>query len=50
MLSMLDVLVDGEYVDEKRNIRLRFRGSENQRLLNVPESLRQGKPVLWNEK
>ena len=50
MLSMLDVLVDGEYVDEKRNIRLRFRGSENQRLLNVPESLRQRKPVLWNEK
>ena len=32
MLSMLDVLVDGEFVEAKRNISLRFRGSENQRL------------------
>ncbi|MBR5372554.1 MAG: anaerobic ribonucleoside-triphosphate reductase activating protein [Oscillospiraceae bacterium] len=47
MLSMLDVLVDGEYVDELRNIRLKFRGSENQRILNVPESLAKGEPVLW---
>ena len=46
MLSLLDVLVDGEYVDALRNIRLKFRGSENQRLLDVPESLRAGKPVL----
>ena len=49
MLSMLDVLVDGEYVDELRNIRLKFRGSENQRILNVPESLAKGEPVLWKQ-
>lgn len=45
MLSLLDVLVDGEYVDEKRNLRLKFRGSENQRLLDVPESLKAGQAM-----
>ncbi|MBR6106822.1 MAG: anaerobic ribonucleoside-triphosphate reductase activating protein [Oscillospiraceae bacterium] len=49
MLSMLDVLVDGEYADELRNLRLRFRGSENQRLLNVPKSLKNGAPVEWRD-
>ena len=47
MLSMIDVLVDGEYVEEKRNISLRFRGSENQRLLDVSASLAAGHAVLW---
>lgn len=46
MLSLLDVLVDGEYIDEQRNLMLRFRGSENQRILDVQESLRQGCAVL----
>lgn len=48
MLSMLDVLVDGEFVEEKRNISLRFRGSENQRLIDVPRSLAAGHIVLWD--
>lgn len=48
MLSMLDVLVDGEFVEEKRNISLRFRGSENQRLIDVPKSVAAGHVVLWN--
>lgn len=47
MLSMLDVLVDGEFIEEQRNIRLRFRGSENQRLLDVPASLAAGEAVWW---
>jgi len=47
MLSLLDVLVDGEYVDELRNLRLKFRGSENQRLLDIPKSLAKGSPVIW---
>ncbi len=47
MLSLLDVLVDGEFVQQKRNISLRFRGSENQRILDMPASLRAGRPVLW---
>ncbi len=49
MLSLLDVLVDGEFVQDQRNISLRFRGSENQRILDVPASLREGKVVLWKE-
>ena len=46
MLSLIDVLVDGEYVDALRNIRLRFRGSENQRILDVPKSLQEGEAVV----
>ncbi len=45
MLSLIDVLVDGEFVEEKKNLRLAFRGSENQRLLDVPASLRAGRAV-----
>lgn len=47
MLSMLDVLVDGPFVEELKNIRLIFRGSSNQRVLNMKETLKQGKPVLY---
>lgn len=48
MLSLIDVLVDGRFVEELRNLRLRFRGSENQRLLNVKETLKTGQIVLWD--
>ena len=48
-LSYLDVLVDGPFVQEKKNLSLRFRGSENQRIINVPESLRRGEIVLWHD-
>ena len=46
ILSLIDVLVDGPYIDEKRNLMLPFRGSENQRVLDVPESLKTGHAVL----
>ncbi len=49
MLSMLDVLVDGEFVEAKRNISLRFRGSENQRLIDMNKTRKEGKIVLWNK-
>ncbi len=49
MLELLDVLVDGEYVDALRNIRLKFRGSENQRILEVQASLRMGSAVLSDQ-
>lgn len=49
ILSMINVLVDGRYVKEKRNISLRFRGSENQRILDVKKSLEAGAAVLWHE-
>ena len=46
-LSYLDVLVDGPFVEEKKNLALRFRGSENQRLIDMPATLASGKIVLW---
>ncbi len=48
ILSLLDVLVDGRYVEAKRNISLRFRGSSNQRLIDVPTTLKTGEIVLWD--
>ena len=48
MLSLIDVLVDGEFVEEKKNLRLKFRGSENQRLIDLPETLKTGSVVLWD--
>ena len=47
MISLIDVLVDGPFVEEKKDIRLRFRGSSNQRVINVKESLRQNRVVLY---
>lgn len=48
-LSYLDVLVDGPFVEAKKNLSLRFRGSENQRLIDVPASLSAGEIVLWED-
>ena len=45
LLSLIDVLVDGEFVEERKNLRLAFRGSENQRLIDLKESGRQGRTV-----
>ena len=41
----VDVLVDGPYIEEQRDITLKFRGSKNQRLIDVKETLRQGKII-----
>lgn len=49
MLSCLDVIVDGEFVEELKDISLRFRGSSNQRLINVKKSRETGKTVLWED-
>ena len=48
-LSYLEVLVDGPFVEEKKNLSLRFRGSENQRLIHIPASLASGEVVLWED-
>ena len=42
MLNLIDILVDGPFVQEKKNIRLHFRGSENQRFIDVKRSLASG--------
>lgn len=48
-LSYLDVLVDGPFVEAKKNLSLRFRGSENQRIIDVPASLAANRIVLWQD-
>ena len=46
ILGMIDVLVDGEFELERKNIMLKFRGSENQRLIDVKRSLEENKVVI----
>ncbi len=48
-LSYLDVLVDGPFIEEQKNLSLRFRGSSNQRIIDVPSSLKKGEIVLWQD-
>lgn len=47
LVSKCDVLIDGRYVDELRDISLHWRGSSNQRVINVQETLKQNQIVLW---
>lgn len=46
LVSNLDVIVDGKFELEKRNLRLKFRGSENQRLIDVQKSIKENK-IIW---
>ncbi len=48
LLEAVDVLVDGRFVKEKRSLALQFCGSSNQRLIDVPASLRAGEIVRWS--
>lgn len=47
MLSMLDMLVDGPFMINKKNISLRFRGSENQRIIDMNKTRETGEIVIW---
>ena len=47
VVRMCDVLIDGRYVDELRDVSLHWRGSSNQRVINVQETLKQNQIVLW---
>ena len=46
LLGQLEILVDGPFVEEERSLSLRFRGSRNQRIIDLPKSLAAGKAVL----
>lgn len=47
IIFQCDVLVDGHYIDSLRDVTLHWRGSSNQRVINVKESLQKGEVVLW---
>ena len=47
ILKYIDVMIDGQFVDEKKNLTLLFRGSENQRIIDVQKTLEKGEIVPW---
>ena len=49
LLAQIDILIDGPYVAAERDTRLAFRGSANQRLIDVKQSLSLGQVVLWED-
>lgn len=49
ILNNIDVLVDGPFILAKKNLMLKYRGSENQRLIDVAETLEHKKVILWKD-
>ena len=47
IVEQVDVLIDGKYIDSQKDITLKFRGSKNQRLIDVKKSLKQNKIISW---
>lgn len=47
IIKLVNILVDGEYIDEQKDLTLKWRGSKNQKVINVKETLKQGKVVLY---
>ena len=48
LIVLCDVLVDGRYIHELRDVNLKFRGSSNQRIIDVKKSLESGDVILWD--
>ncbi len=49
LLSYIDVLIDGPFIEERKNLKIRFRGSDNQRIIDVKKTMEAGEIVLWEE-
>ena len=49
LLNYLDILVDGRFLEAKKDLTLQFRGSSNQRIIDVPKSLAQKRVVIWTK-
>lgn len=48
LLSIIDILVDGRFLEEKKDLTLQFRGSSNQRIIDVPKSLAADEVKIWD--
>ncbi len=49
LLQLIDILVDGRFILAKRNLNLQFRGSENQRIIDIQKSIQKEKIILWEK-
>ena len=49
MLSLIDILVDGPFIEAQKSLMLQFRGSTNQRIIDMQKTLSSGKVVLWDK-
>ena len=49
IIRLCNILIDGKYIDSQRNIALKWRGSTNQRVINIKESIKQNKVILYCE-
>lgn len=49
MLAAIDILVDGPFIEEQKSLRLRFRGSANQRVIDLPATRAAGEVVIWDK-
>ena len=47
ILTYIDVLIDGQFEEDKKDLMLKHRGSSNQRVINVQKSLKENKVILW---
>lgn len=50
MISYIDVIVDGKFIEELKDLNLRFKGSSNQKTIMVKETLEKGELVLWDDR